>query len=113
MLTPAVRATPVWVTGRKPDSIAVILYSPTGAFGNVYRPSSLVTVLRSSPVPTLMSATSTPGNTPPVVSRTMPDSWAESNWARAGAAKNITPNSVSRAARWQYQDVDNGLRVIA
>src|SRR5688500_10451964 len=45
MLSPALTWTPAFVMGLKPESDAVILYSPTGTLGNVYSPASLVTVL--------------------------------------------------------------------
>ena len=69
---PTSRERPVRCTVVKPSSDTVSLYAPAGTAGMRYRPVWLVTVVRSTPVSTLVSTSVAPGSTPPVTSRTMP-----------------------------------------
>src|SRR5438046_2418864 len=48
------------------------MYGPTGRFGKRYAPVSFETVVRMAPVAVWVTLMSAPGNTAPLVSRTVP-----------------------------------------
>ncbi len=64
--------TPVCSNFLKPWSSASTRYCPSGSSGARYRPFSLVTTVRASPVSVLVTVTLTPGSTPPDVSVMVP-----------------------------------------
>src|SRR5437867_10476489 len=61
---------------RTPGRAASRRYGPTGRFVNTYDPVSFVTTLRLEPAAVCVAVTSTPGNTAPLGSFTVPLSWA-------------------------------------
>ncbi len=76
-------------------------YVPGTSAGTRYRPSSLVTVSRDTPVSSLTTLTDAPGSAPPVESLTTPEIVLDPVWAITPAGTSIgssTGSSIVRTA---------------
>src|SRR5919204_6878133 len=63
---------PVCTNVRNPGNVASSLYGPTGKFGRMYAPVSLLTAVRLTPVSVCVAVISAPGKTAPLESVAVP-----------------------------------------